>query len=51
MWHTNISKNGDFKRKIWPIDLFSQKHWILTLKFSSFFNAASQTLLSVSCGP
>jgi len=32
----NISKNGDFKRNIGQIGLFSQKHWILTQKYSSF---------------
>jgi len=43
----NIRKNGDFKRNIGPIGQFSQKHWILTQKNSSFFNAARQTLLCV----
>jgi len=42
-------ENGDFKRNIGPISLFSQKHWILIqIKFLHFFNAARQTLLLVS---
>jgi len=44
-------KNGDFQRNIGPIGQFSQKHWLKTQNISSFFNAAHQTLLSVSCGP
>jgi len=37
----NIRKNGDFKRNIGPIGLFSQKHWILTQK----------CFLHFKCGP
>ncbi len=33
----NIRKNGDFKRNIGPIGLFSQKHCLLTQKFFFIF--------------
>jgi hypothetical protein len=48
----NIGKNGDFKMKHWANwSIFSKTLDINSKKISSFFNAAHQTLLSVSCGP
>jgi hypothetical protein len=47
----NIRKNGYFKRNIGPIGLFSKTLDINSKTIYSFFNAAWQTLLSVSCDP
>jgi len=45
---TNIRKNEDFKTNIVPIDIFFKNTQYLHKFFSSFFNAARETLLSVS---